>query len=572
MKNVSKNVSKRVAAWLLAATMCLSMAACGNKKGNDDKKPTPTPTASNSAGSTDESTGNVSADGEDRFANAPEFTVSIAQWSFNSDAENKPGDTIRENIEKKFKLKFKFFPISWDDYRQKAQVWAASNSLPDITASDAMGTELGDAWIKDGIVEPIPKDLSKYPNLEAALSFEDADRWKRDGQFWAIPRPNYKSPDVGILDPGAMIRKDWMKKVGVETVPTNTDDFIALLKKFVTDDPDGNNKNDTVGITAYDLGWLTGSLNISTDPGSLNGYHWVYDPDNLNKWTMSFMTEDFVVAMKNLKKYFDAGVVDPDIATFKEEAGRDRFKNNIAGAYAHSNDAYGFSDMEKAFSKSQPDVPLTDILANIMPFKNEKDGKYYYQKASLYWAESWIKGGTSPEKMDRILALLDYLISSQGYFDTAFGIEDVDFTRDGNGVIVQNEKLYDMDGKEIDKLSAKYPFTSIAGITCWSSYRVDDNPTIKPLVRELYAERLDWAKANGAVAFEMPHDKVGILNYPSKSRDTASGNFKRDVLNLMKVSDVEAAVKKLQDDYMKQGYDKIIKEVNEAAEEAGYKK
>ena len=44
------------------------------------------------------------------------------------------------------------------------------------------------------------------------------------------------------------VRKDWMEKLGIDD-PQTAEEFIEMCVRFVTDDPDGNGEDDTLGFT-----------------------------------------------------------------------------------------------------------------------------------------------------------------------------------------------------------------------------------------------------------------------------------------------------------------------------------
>ena len=50
------------------------------------------------------------------------------------------------------------------------------------------------------------------------------------------------------------MRIDWLENLGMD-VPTNWDEFVAVLEAFTFGDPDGNGENDTIGMT---LPFVTG--------------------------------------------------------------------------------------------------------------------------------------------------------------------------------------------------------------------------------------------------------------------------------------------------------------------------
>ncbi|WP_347835768.1 hypothetical protein [Gracilibacillus sp. JCM 18860] len=47
---------------------------------------------------------------------------------------------------------------------------------------------------------------------------------------------------------GIIYRKDWAENLGLEA-PTTTDEFMEMVRAFTEDDPDGNGKDDTFGLT-----------------------------------------------------------------------------------------------------------------------------------------------------------------------------------------------------------------------------------------------------------------------------------------------------------------------------------
>src|SRR5690606_13412446 len=89
----------------------------------------------------------------------------------------------------------------------------------------------------------------------------------------AIEAATFKGKLMGIpanggnLDtaPLLWIRTDWLKKLGLSE-PKTMDDLLNIIERFVKDDPDGNNKADTFGLTVNkdifgSIGGLEGFFN-----------------------------------------------------------------------------------------------------------------------------------------------------------------------------------------------------------------------------------------------------------------------------------------------------------------------
>ena len=62
--------------------------------------------------------------------------ISVAQW----DIDGKlGGDAVIDLIEEKFNVNFVDVSFSWSDYTTKAELWASTDSLPDMFTSDQRG-------------------------------------------------------------------------------------------------------------------------------------------------------------------------------------------------------------------------------------------------------------------------------------------------------------------------------------------------------------------------------------------------------------------------------------------------
>ena len=64
-----------------------------------------------------------------------------------------------------------------------------------------------------------------------------------DGEIMAIPAPNLTAGGVNEM----WIRQDWLDALGLEA-PRTWDELAQVANAFVTEDPDGNGEDDTIGI------------------------------------------------------------------------------------------------------------------------------------------------------------------------------------------------------------------------------------------------------------------------------------------------------------------------------------
>ena len=268
---------KKAISLALAAMMGASLAACGNNSGESSS----TPSSSAPSSSTTESS---EPEASDPFAE--HMKISIAVWNI-GDAITDGEDAVRDALYDKLNIEIEPYAVTWGDYTEKIMLWAATNKLPDMTAYEAGYTETFRKWRDEGVIRALP-DASNYPNVAAQLNTESGRSINEVAQddanptFYAIPRPNIVVPEDAMLENGIMIRRDWMENVGVTEIPQNVDDFINLMLKFQNEDPDGNGKDDTVGLAGYTFAYMS-FLFSGECPDAVNGFRWEFAEDEIGR-------------------------------------------------------------------------------------------------------------------------------------------------------------------------------------------------------------------------------------------------------------------------------------------------
>jgi len=546
-----KSTSKKVLAMLLALVMCASLAACNGSSGSQ--------------------TSSVASSGQTGSADADPYaehmSLSIAVWGI-GDMITDPGtDAVLKTIYDKFNIEIEPFPVTWGDYTEKIKLWAASNKLPDMTAYEAGFTTMFDDWTSQGVVRALPSDLSKYPNVAKQVysdyGFNVNKVYDKDesATFYAVPRPQAVDETELMLSNGVAIRKDWMTAVGVTEVPDTVDELIDLLKKFQTEDPDGNGINDTVGLTGYTYGWMT-VLFQRECPEASNGFRWMYADDG--SLVPSWETEDFYNAMSDLKKIYDAGVMDPDYIILKGEEGRDKFVTGKAGAYAHGGPQLGAAQiLEQKFAETYPDKSYDELVTYLPLFAND-EGKIEYVADQTCWSETYLGSGVSDEKAERCMALLDYVLSDEGYNLLALGFEGDDYTTASDGTITLIEQK-DSSGNVITQ-AQKYPSSGLQTLGNWTGFRSLSSPIYSTVLKNMRNEYVDAEIANGAKAVDRP-DTSGLVLTDSSEYDTL--DFQQFCSKIMTSSDMRATWEALVQQNLDAGYDQVIAEMNQLWDESG---
>ncbi|MFD0616076.1 extracellular solute-binding protein [Paenibacillus sp. GCM10027629] len=216
-------LKKRVMLGLLSAVMLTSVLA-GCASSENEKK---------------QSEGN---------ADASQSKMKLTFWNLD---ENQTDHSVGlDAIKKKFNVDLDFTATSREAMKEKLNLLISSGEIPDWWKEPSF-TEY-DKFLEQGVAAEIPQELieQNMPKYMAWLKRylgEDPFKYiRRDGKIYGLP----VIWDIGIDGIQLAFREDWLKKVGITKTPETLEEMEAALTKFRNDDPDGNGKKDTYGITA----------------------------------------------------------------------------------------------------------------------------------------------------------------------------------------------------------------------------------------------------------------------------------------------------------------------------------
>lgn len=550
MKVKQKNLFRIVALLISLLMVSSGIIGCGSDKGNS--------TAENSQSST---TATSSAVAEDPFKELVQITV--AMWDSSDDSVNEKTEPIYAAISKKLNLKIKMQPITWDDYETKIQMWAASGQLPDVFAMDAFGSKNYSNWTKQGIVRAIPDDLSQYPNLENYLQSDSFQAMKSsDGKFYCVPRANYTNLQYSMMDDTILYRWDWAQQLGITKEPETYDEFVNMLKAFVDKDPEGKG---TVGLTFKDPGVMTNRLlmpyNAAATYGENTNYKWIKED---GQYIPAYFSKNTVKGIQSIKNMFEMGVIDKDLAILKYKEGDNKFYSGRAGATITN------SIKEHEFIKTYPDKNIDECVKILKMWPSEDGNRYQYVDGASS-SESYFNAKVDDKKMDRIMRLYDYLLSDEGKAYYQYGVEGVDYVRDGDKIV------YKQDGKDVDvpntDLEKKYASKkSIGNLVSWGAdfYWDPTNSSAisTPRSFNMALNYIDWGLENLKIAdYNLA---LTFLSTPAKDKFTITAND--DIIKIMYDSaPVEQQWANIVKGYEAKGLNDVIKEVNEEATKLGIK-
>lgn len=403
------------------------------------------------------------------YSNLETENISIGYWKIDrmSDVQK---DAMRDEMEKRFSISITPVSVDWSNYKDYYQMLNATNSLPDvfatltISSNDANDSAYYEDLIASGSIQPLPDDLSDYPNLEKLMDQLEYTRYK-DGHFYAIPRVSFLDSSLSCTDAAMLVRRDWMDKLGLDD-PKTLDEFIDLISAFANNDPDGNGIDDTIGYNVNALSALGKWVMLGIAP-ECNTYSWILKDDC---YIPSWYSEDFYKVVAAYRRMYETGGLDPSFYLKNPNEVIDDFASGKLGALEYKSAPGSIQVIEEQWNlyNSEPFEDCVDILT-MFP---APDGNIYCNTSSPFWSESFISSGVSETKMKRILALFDYLLSDEGIRMSKYGIYGTDYTVDKDG---NYTCLLDTDGSSlITELENKYPsITLFGGLATWGGFDED---------------------------------------------------------------------------------------------------
>lgn len=191
---------------------------------------------------------------------------------------------------------------------EKVNLLIASGETPDV-----MQMVDEDTLYNQGVLGCWTEEFFREncPNISCAIDETDPDAWalsKYDGEnMYSIPGWNVARtyPTISVWN------KKWLDAVG-EEVPTTLEDAERVFYKFAQDDPDGNGKDDTYGLSEQGFKPIYGAF------GMMRGM-WLEDDDG--NLVYGDVMPEAKEALTLLSKWYQDGVIDPEFITGESEGG-----------------------------------------------------------------------------------------------------------------------------------------------------------------------------------------------------------------------------------------------------------
>ncbi len=398
-----------VASLLVAGTMLLS--ACGGNNSTNASNVTSSP----------------SSDGAPSETATESASASPASTKLRILAGNVGGKTPEENdLFAKEISKFTGFDTTLEkpasDYDQKVLTALSSGEKYDLIEISDIATL--NEFIKQGVVT----DVTDFVNSSSVLSDPaviPTAEWDQikdaDGKIHGVFS---KFQGATMLT----VRKDWLDKLKLQE-PKTLDELYNVLKAFKEQDPDGNGKPDTYGLSTVGLYDIQGIMSAA----GLKARYVVKD----GKRTIPYASDAAIPMYEWFAKLTEEGMLYPNFITNDSGKMRNLFLTDRVGMITYWDAWVGmFNNLRK-----QEDPNATFQAAGI-PSIPGPDGTLLMRRGD---PDFWIIP-TNAEHPDAAKKFLEFWNTEEGITLGSLGIEGEDYTvSNGAYTLTENGTAHNMD-------------------------------------------------------------------------------------------------------------------------------
>ena len=358
-------------------------------------------------------------------------------------------DNYTEILNEKFGVKIKASNYSYNSWDTQVGTAVNGNNLTDTIQFNLKSYNFGSSyekWVDIGMLKALPDNMSKWPNIQKMLNgISNIDYLKINGKLYGIPIANdIDNPTKDFSNMTYVYRRDWAKQLGKykEGDVYTWEEFNDLLSAFKSNivTLSGTDKADVLVDEAWGF------------PSVANFYKnapHCYTKDSSGKAINAFTSPEYLEGLKAAQKLVTAKIYSPDQGNWKEEDG-DATTNYLGGKAAVLYDNFSFSNYLKLRQnfKNQRKPGSLEALNDGTAFLKIKgpDGKFAIENTENWFSMTMFNHKISDAKMEKILDILDYLLTEEGTRLAVYGQKDYDYTLDPTtGKVVLNEMSWEKD-------------------------------------------------------------------------------------------------------------------------------
>ncbi len=425
--------------------------------------------------------------------------ISVFAWEIDAMGSD-PEAPVYKALSEKFNVEFIPVSATQSQWKEKLNLLFASNDIPDLFLTPGFETIQFKKWAAEEFLLPISDYAKGYENIEKVLEqYKNLTQNMPDGKHYGIPSKNGEGNSEGTLCNHVMwIRKDWLNALNLEK-PTTTEELYEVAKAFSENDPDGNGKKDTYGYSANGTWWLYPVFNMF----DASYYNFAMED---GQYMPECISEDMKDGVEYLHNMFREGVLDPDFVINTEDQLFEKFITGRVGIFYNGAGAV-YNKIYDKFKSAYPDKNPKDLF-DYCEVITGPNGEKRIDGNDAYFGITCINNKVDEAKREKILEILDYLLSEEGKTLVSYGIEGTHYKVE-NGEII-NIIPPKADGSE-QRISDIDATASLKTLVDWTR-AVDNTLLNKEEYLDSYTSPRENAKSNPLRYINLDEDVFGMAD------------------------------------------------------------
>ncbi|MBQ7793648.1 MAG: extracellular solute-binding protein [Clostridia bacterium] len=334
--------------------------------------------------------------------------MKITWMGFPMDADGKADGYVEKTIEERFNVDIEPVFIRYSEYTDQKTMMFAGGKVPDVIYEMDPSHVQADA--DQGFLAKLDysKIKEKAPDIFNVINDNQPLAWlysRAEDENYGIPNLNYANDNIKI----GVWREDWLKNVGIDKIPDTVDEMGEALNKLTYNDPDGNGKNDTYGMSGT-LAWNGMFIDIFGAYNSLP-FGWIEKDGKVVYGGLQDETKD---ALTKLAEWYADGVIHPDFITDSTSGTvKEKFVNGQIGYISEMGGYYDKTDVN-AFQNLTMSLNPEAVITNAAPVQGPEG-----HRGSRIWGSACHIGtfGSQLEKdeakLDKILEILNTMVADE---------------------------------------------------------------------------------------------------------------------------------------------------------------
>ena len=331
-----------------------------------------------------------------------------------------------------FDIDFKVNPLTRETFMESVTLGLSSGEFKGIVSIFG-GSYMGDFY-NDGATldwKPLIGDNPNYKKAPKAMQ----TIFERDGVYQAIASGwNQGMPYM------RSIRKDWLDTLGLD-MPKTVYEFYDVIKAFTEDDPDGNGKDDTVGMTSSGV-WMMadifGAFGVSAN--HTMDHCILPDPHDGLRYNDGFLKPGMKACLEWLRDAYSNGYLDQEIFTNNSSAIRTRMYSGKYGSVTYSYSWALGTGLEAQILKVEDSCDIEGIMG----FTSDYAKQYVYAGGIGTGPTIYVMSANTEKPNEMANAFIDTFFGSEiGFFSGYLGIYNKYWKYGDDGEIFRMAKSRD---------------------------------------------------------------------------------------------------------------------------------